>query len=244
MMLNALLMCRDHQSLRLLAAGMDQLEIEKEVCPSVTDAVELLTQRYFSALVVDFELPAAVQVARLARMAPPRRRPVLFAMIGERTDVALAFQAGANFVLYKPLALAQLSRSLRAGRGFMQPDRRRSTRHKVEALVYLRFGDVCPMPAIVLDLHEQGLLVQAAEPLPAGELPLRFILPGTTHLIEGTGEVIWADDNGRAGIFPSELSSSSRKQLKNWMAKRSSKKPTARVSDRSKKARMPASSTY
>jgi len=96
----------------------------------------------------------------------------------------------------------------------------------------------------VLDLHEQGLLVQAAEPLPAGELPLRFILPGTTHLIEGTGEVIWADDNGRAGIFPSELSSSSRKQLKNWMAKRSSKKPTARVSDRSKKARMPASSTY
>ena len=138
MRLNALLMCRDHESLRLLAAGMDQLEIEKEVCPSVTDAVELLTQRYYSALVVDFELPAAVQVARLARMAPPRRRPVLFAMIGERTDVALAFQAGANFVLYKPLALAQL---VLAGGADQEPRavpvRHPARRHRREP------GDLC-----------------------------------------------------------------------------------------------------
>src|SRR2546425_8311723 len=243
MRLNALLMCRDHQSLRLLAAGMDQLEIEKEVCPSVSDALELLTQRYFSALVVDFELPAAAQVARLVRMAPPRRRPVLFAMIGERTDVAIAFQSGANFVLYKPLALAQVSRSLRAGRGFMQPDRRRSTRLKLETLVYLRFGDACALPAIVLDLNEEGVAIQAADSLPSAQLPLRFILPGTSHLIEGTGEVVWADENGRAGILFKELSASSRRQLKNWMAK-GNKKAATRPTTRPQKARATVSSAH
>lgn len=46
-----------------------------------------------------------------------------------------------------------------------------------------------------------GCRVQAAEPVPAAEVPLRFILPGTAHLIEGSGEVMWADDGGHARIL-------------------------------------------
>jgi hypothetical protein len=102
----------------------------------------------------------------------------------------------------------------------MRPDRRRSPREKAEALVYLRFGDVCPVPALVLELSQEGLSVQAAEPIPAAEVPLRFILPGTSHLIEGTGEVMWADDSGRAGILFGELPPASRRHLKRWLGKR------------------------
>jgi hypothetical protein len=50
-----------------------------------------------------------------------------------------------------------------------------------------------------------GCRVQAAEPVPAAEVPLRFILPGTAHLIEGSGEVMWADDGGRARILFRDL---------------------------------------
>ncbi len=244
MRLNALLMCREHQCLRSLSTAMDELAIEQEICASAAEALELLALRYFSALVVDFDLPSAAQVARMARLAPPQRRPVVFAMIGTRTDVADSFQSGANFVLYKPLVLAQVSRSLRAGKGFMQADRRRSPRLKLETLVYLRFGDACALPAIVLDLNEEGVAVQAADTLPAAQLPLRFILPGTSHLIEGTGEVVWADENGRAGILFRELSTSSRRQLKNWMAKRNPKKAVTRVASRPQKARAAVSSTH
>ncbi len=243
MRLNALLLCREHQCLRTLSAGLGELGIEPDVCASAPDALELLAQRYFSALVVDFDLLSAAQVARMARLAPPERRPVVFAMIGARTDVADSFQSGANFVLYKPLALAQVSRSLRAGRGFMQPDRRRSTRLKLETLVYLRFGDACALPAIVLDLNEEGVAIQAADTLPSAQLPLRFILPGTSHLIEGTGEVVWADENGRAGILFKELSASSRRQLKNWMAK-GNKKAATRPTTRPHKARATVSSAH
>ena len=185
MKLNALLLCRQHESLAVLLNTLDELGIDEEMCSSAPEALELLAMGYYSALIVDFDLPGAAQVAHMARLTPAQRRPVVFAMIGARTDIGSTFHAGANFVLYKPLVFEQVSHSLRAGRAFMRPDRRRSGRKKIDSLVYLRFGDVGPLPALVLELSQDGLSVQAAEPIPAAEVPLRFILPGTSHLIEG-----------------------------------------------------------
>jgi hypothetical protein len=160
-------------------------------------------------------------------MTSHRRRPVVFAMVSAFTPVGGAFQSGVNFVLYKPLAFEQVARSLRAGQGFMPRNPRHSPRHELEALVYLQFG-VAAMPAIVLDLSEQGLALQAPEPLPPVQnVPLRFVLPGTSHLVEATGTVIWADDDGRAGMFFSRLTPASRQQLKNWLAKRGAKSKNA-----------------
>ena len=227
MRLNALLMSRDEAALRTLVAGLDRLEIEEEVCPSAPAAMELLALGYYSALVVDFDLPGAVQVAHMARLCPAQRRPVVFAMINAHTDIASSYQAGANFVLYKPPAPEQVWRSLRAGRVFMRPDRRRSARQGTAAMVYLRFAHVGPLPALVLEVNEDGIAVQAAEPLPALDTPLRFLLPGMAHVIEGAGEVIWADDSGRAGIFFSDLKPESRRQLKAWLGERGHKRQAA-----------------
>ena len=58
-------------------------------------------------------------------------------------------------------------------------------------------------------------------------VPLRFVLPGTSHLVEATGRVIWADDDGRAGMFFSGLTAASRHHLKNWLTKRGSKTKNA-----------------
>ena len=238
MKLNALLMCREPQSARVLAAAMDELKIEQEVCVSTAEALELLAQRYYSALIADFDVAMAGQLVRLARMAPAQRRPVVFGVIGELTNVSDAFQSGSNFVLYKPLVVSQVLRTLRQGRIFMRPDRRRSGRHQLEMLVYLRFGDLCAVPAIVINLSERGLAVQAGQPLPAGRVPLRFILPGTEYLIEGDGEVIWADEDGRAGILFNELSGRSVQELRAWLAKQIHKRGTGRVTVHSQESRI------
>ena len=227
MALNALLMCQRQHSLRALATALDEFEIEQEVCLCASEAMELIMHGHYSALVLDFDLPGAALVAQMARMAPSHRRPVIFAMIGASTGIAATFQAGANFVLYKPLVFDQIMRSLRAGRGFMQPDRRQAARQKLEALVYLQFG-IASLPAMVLDLNEQGMALQAPEPLPpVQKVPLRFVLPGTEHMVEGTGEVTWADDDGRIGVLFSQLTPASRKHLKNWFGKRKAKKTIA-----------------
>src|SRR5262249_26830182 len=153
-----------HESLALLLNTLDELGIDEEMCSSAAEALQLLAMGYYSALIVDFDLPGAAQVVHMARLTPGQRRPVDFAMIGARTDVRNAFHAGASVGRYKPLVFEQVSHSLRAGRAFMRPDRRRSARQRTESLVYLRFGDVCPLPALVLELSRDGLSVQAAEP--------------------------------------------------------------------------------
>lgn len=229
MKLKALLMCRSQQPLRPLASALDELGIVQDCCLSAQEAIELLARGKYSALVLDFDLPGATQVAKLARLAPPHHRPVVFAIIGTATDVAAAYQSGANFVLYKPLAPDQVTRAVRAAHGFMRQDRRRSARHTVDTVVYLLFGKRMAIPALMLDLSEDGLAVQAADPLPAVEkVPVHFLLPGSSHAIEATTELIWADDSGRAGMFFTEIATATQRHLRSWLSRRS-KKAQSRV---------------
>jgi hypothetical protein len=60
-------------------------------------------------------------------------------------------------------------------------------------------------------------------------------------MVEGMGEVIWADDGGRAGMLFSRLTPASRKYLKQWFVKRDGKKKAAsRPAVRAEKARRAA----
>lgn len=241
---NALVMCKEQACLPILEAALEHLEIAIQPCSSSSEAVERMSKGHYSALVIDFDLPGALSVARLARLRPAERRPVVFAMIGALTAISSTFQAGANFVLYKPLIFDQIVRSLRAGRGFMRPDRRRSSRQTIETLVYLQFG-VAAMPAVVVDLSEAGLALQSPEPLPhLQNIPLRFVLPGSMQMIECNGEMIWADDTGRAGILFSSLTPASRKQLKQWLSRRNRKSKASARPPRTVKTRAASAAAH
>jgi len=240
MVLNALLMCSDERVLRLLGKALEKVEMEQEVCLSAPEALDRTVLQHYSALVLDFDVPGAATVARMARLAPSSRRPVIFGMIGALTEIAETFQAGVNFIIYKPLAFEQIVRCLRAGRGFMRADRRESPRQELESLVYLQFG-IAALPAMMLDLNHDGLALQAPEPLPPVQrVPVRFVLPGTNNMVEGMGEVIWADDGGRAGVLFSQLTPASRKYLKQWLGKREPKRKGILRAARSQKVRRAA----
>jgi DNA-binding NtrC family response regulator len=175
--LNALLLCAERHSLKVLEAVLDELEIGHEVCQSSGEAMERAVRGHYSALVLDFDVEGAAQIGKLARMAGPQRRSVLFALVGTSTSLSDTCHAGANVVLYKPLEVEPVRCSLRAGRELMRSDRRQTSRHRVETLVYLQLG-IAAMPALVLDLSEQGLALQTPEPFPpVREVRLRFALP-------------------------------------------------------------------
>jgi hypothetical protein len=59
-------------------------------------------------------------------------------------------------------------------------------------------------------------------------------------MVEGMGEVIWADDGGRAGVLFSQLTPASRKYLKQWLGKREPKKKGIVRAARSQKVRRAA----
>src|ERR1043165_5277074 len=156
MRLNALVMCRNRGSVKVLLAAFAELGIEYRISLSASETIELLATGHHSALMVDFDLANAVQVAKMAYSGFPLRKPVMFAMLGAETPVGGVFQAGANFILYKPLDLLPVLHSLRAAQGFMESDRRRSSRRKSETLAYLELPGGTT-PALVQDLTEQGL---------------------------------------------------------------------------------------
>jgi CheY-like chemotaxis protein len=233
MQLKALLMSRSHPSYELVGEVLQDSDIMSDSCGSAQEAIELMARGNYAALVLDFDVAGAPQVAKLARLTPAKSRPVVFAMIGAGTDVAGAYEAGANFVLYKPLVPEQISRSVRAARGFMRRDRRKKSRQAVQTVVYLLFGRAA-IPTLMVDLSEEGLCIQAGEPLPPiQEVPVHFLLPHSARAIEGRAEVVWADDLGRAGLFFTKLAPQVARRLKNWLRKNAGKKAsTARGATR------------
>jgi hypothetical protein len=106
--------------------------------------------------------------------------------------------------------------------GLPNRERRRAIRQKLNTPVYASFNG--PQTGMVvdlselLDLHEDGFAVQTAEPLEVNSaVALCLDLPETRSFLHGSGQVIWSNDAGRAGIRFSDISDSSRQILKEWL---------------------------
>jgi hypothetical protein len=111
-----------------------------------------------------------------------------------------------------------------------RPERRRSVRQKLHTPVYVSFnvpqsGTVVDLSEL-LDLHEYGFSVQTAvrsaedttnEIQVNRAVTLSLDLPETKKIVHGTGEVVWIDSTGRAGIRFSFLPEAGRQVLKEWL---------------------------
>jgi CheY-like chemotaxis protein len=228
---SAAVLCHDERSLQTLQGTLEQLGIELLNCKSEQHALESIMAGNCSTLIVDFDLPGAKEVIRVADLLPETQKPNLLAVSSRAwPGTGEAFQSGATRILYKPLDAELARESLKRRKNSDEANRRRSARYEVKTLVYLEFeGETTS--AISIDIGEHGLAVQATDPIPmSSNVPFRCVLPGTPTL-HGHADVIWASDQGRAGLFFSKLGPSARKQLKNWLHKRSKHQKDHRVRD-------------
>ena len=107
-------------------------------CPSGQHALELVMSGECSTLIVDFDLPGAQEVVRMAALLPPGQKPALLAVASRAwPGTGQAFQSGASRILYRPLDVEQLKDALKADRKAKKSNRRKSTRYEVKTLVYL-----------------------------------------------------------------------------------------------------------
>ena len=101
-------------------------------------------------------------------------------------------------------------------------ERRRSVRQKLHTPVYASFNGGQTGPVVdlseLLDLDERGFSVQTSECLEVNRaLSLCLDLTETGSYVHGSGQVVWSDDTGRAGIRFSYLPDPSRRLLKEWL---------------------------
>jgi putative methionine-R-sulfoxide reductase with GAF domain len=101
-------------------------------------------------------------------------------------------------------------------------ERRRRVRQKVHAPAYASLdtnstGMVLDLNE-VLDISEEGMSIQTASPLGVdGDLNLSLDLSETKSFIHTTGQVVWSDRSGRAGIRFPNMPYASVRQLKEWL---------------------------
>jgi GAF domain/Sel1 repeat/PilZ domain len=109
-------------------------------------------------------------------------------------------------------------------------ERRRTVRQRLHTPVYVSFntpqsGAIIDLSEL-LDLHEHGFAVQTAIPTALSKakrlevnraVTLCLDLPETRQFVHGSGQVMWTDDTGRAGIRFSFLPDRSRQALKEWL---------------------------
>jgi CheY-like chemotaxis protein len=220
---SAAVLCQDKRTLQTLGATLEQLEIELVSCPSQQEALELVMDGRCSTLIVDFDLPGAQEVIRMAAMLPEGQKPARLAVASRAwPGTGQAFQSGASRILYRPLEVEQLKEALKASRKATVKNRRKSARFEMKTLVHLEL-ETGTVSAVSIDIGEHGLAIQATEPVPmTSNMAFRCVLPGTDWTVHGHADVIWASDQGRAGLFFTKMSSAARKHLKQWLHKRSS----------------------
>lgn len=218
---SAAVLCQDKRSLQTLQTTFDQLDFELIHCRSHQEALEFVMSGRCSTMIVDFDLPGAEEAIRMASLLPPAQKPALLAVASRAwPGTGQAFQSGASRILYRPLEAELVKQALKAGRKSAKDNRRKCPRYEVKTLVYLQL-EHGTLAGVSIDIGEHGLAMQAAEPVPIhADMPFRCVLPGTHVTLEGEADVIWASDQGRAGLFFSKLTPAARKHLKDWLVKR------------------------
>ena len=101
-------------------------------------------------------------------------------------------------------------------------NRRRRVRHKIQTPAYATFDAVSKGAALdlheVVDISEEGVALQCHWPLEVdAQLNLCLDLADCPQQIFTTGQVVWSNESGRAGIHFSSLPPDSLSRLREWL---------------------------
>ncbi len=219
MALTSLVVCADAPAVRVLSRILSELGIQVEQSRDLSAALTRMQAQAFDAVLVDCEdESAALDLVRRARRQPANQTALVIALVDGSNDVREVFARGANFVLYKPISEERANHSLRAARGLMRRERRRNQRVALHSDASIAYANIEDAPVTLLDLSEEGIAIQSQRPLPPkGKVYFQFALPGRVSDVRLSGEVMWQDSSGRAGIRFAGVPHSSRKALTDWL---------------------------
>jgi len=101
------------------------------------------------------------------------------------------------------------------------PNRRRRVRHRIQTPAYATFAEESKGAMLdlheIVDLSEEGVAIQCHTPLEVAQsASLCLDLAGAEH-IYATGQVIWSNPSGRAGLHFSELPPVALLRLREWL---------------------------
>jgi DNA-binding NarL/FixJ family response regulator len=219
MTLSALLVCADDASEKTLQQVLKELSIRVESCSDFVRAGIRLAQERFDVLIVEGKSPKqAISLLQETRQSRKNDATLAVAVLPAQENIREIFSLGANFILYKPLAYDRALSSLRAAREVMYREKRKKARAPVHAYATIDYANVEREKATLIDLAEDGMSVQFGQKLPpVNKVYFQFKLPGQAVNIRLSGQVMWQDWKGRAGVQFVDVPKSSRRLLTDFL---------------------------
>jgi CheY-like chemotaxis protein len=219
MNLSSLLICADEASVEVLQRVLAELGIRVECCANPEHGFLRLAQSHFDLLIFDCETKADVMaMLRDSRASRQNDATLTIAIVTGQERIREMFALGVNFVLYKPVAYERAMSSLRAAQNVLFRDKRRKARAPVHAHAVIDYAGVEQARATLVDLAEDGLGLNFTKKLPPTcKVYFQFQLPGQLASVRLSGQVVWQDWNGRAGLEFVDVPQASRKILRQWL---------------------------
>lgn len=232
MSLRALLLSTDPVTLTVLGQVLAEIDAQVDDCRDFAAAAAKIESTRYEVVVVDAPDPQIAKdlLVKLRRSAGARNA-LAICVVDVQSSVRATFASGANLVLYRPVVRERARASILAAAPLVRREKRRHARSPVHAETSISYPSVESAAATLVDLSEEGLSLQCERQLPAkSRIYFRFTLPGQTKWIQLSGETVWQDSTGRAGIRFIDVPQSARRLLRDWLNTRSSvQKPKVTV---------------
>ena len=227
MTLSSLLVCADEVSVQVLRRVLEDLGIQVELCSDAVRAAVRVAQERFDLLILDCETQAdVVGLLGDSRSSRLNDSTLAVAVVSGQESIREMFSLGVNFVLYKPVSYERALSSLRAAQSVLHRDKRRKSRATVHTQATIDYAGVEQARATLVDLAEDGMAVNFGKKVPPTcKVYFQFQLPGQTASVRLSGQVVWQDWNGRAGIQFVDVPKASRRVLQEWLKMNPSEAP-------------------
>jgi CheY-like chemotaxis protein len=209
----------DEASVQVLRSVLEELNFRLELCSDTARAAVRLAQERFDLLVLDCKKPADV-TSLLNESCSSRTSGATLAVVVVEGQERLRemFSLGVNFVVYKPISHERALSSLQAAQAVLYRDKRKKARTAVhtQATIDYAGGEQCK--ATLVDLAETGMAVNFGKTLPpTSKVYFQFQLPGQKTTVRLSGQVVWQEWSGRAGVQFMDVPQSSRRMLTDWL---------------------------
>lgn len=219
MNLSALLVCTDPTAAGVLHRVLEELSIGAEFCPDFARAGIRLAQDRFDLVIVESSSHRdIVNLLGETRRSRINDSSLAVVVVSGQEMTREMFSLGVNFVLYKPVVYERALSSLRAARAVMRKEKRKSARASVYAHATVDYADSQQEKATLVNLAQDGMSVCFGRKFPpAGKVYFQFQLPGQKSGVRLSGQVMWQDWNGRAGIQFIDVPKTSRRLITEFL---------------------------
>ena len=218
--LQFLVISSDYTTLKAFTVAAQELGSQMDSTPSLTTANRFVQRYRLDGIVIDMQMQGAQHFIEGIREGSSNRSSVIFACAGLPLEENSAILAGANFVFHKPFSVEKILTLLSATAPVLAEEHRKYFRHKLVVPVNLSYDGV-QRRALTANLSETGMAIRSFLMFQAGApIEFSFQLP-SGPLIEGHGEIVWVDAEGRAGIRYHAFSGCKKTEFAEWLDRNS-----------------------